>query len=103
MAAELVPLDEPTWLIDGRLRLFLRKDALVTDTEYRPAFEYGIDPHPPDAPGMELLEVRTRALLPAGWQLKFWYPKRLYLPLVEARLSPIDTNQFRRDPEGDIS
>ena len=100
MAARRVQPDQWNWLLDGRLRFFLRVDPLI-DGGYQPAVDFGIDPEPEDNPGCELLEVRTRAAMPAGWRLQFVYGKRLYLPGLEARLDPTTTNEFRR-PDAEV-
>jgi hypothetical protein len=111
MASERVRPDEWTWLLHPRLRFFLRQDALM-DEDSRPVLDFGIFPGPDEAlslgPDVEMLEVRTKAAMPAtsmpaGWRLQFVYGKRLYLPGVEARLRRVDTAEFRRpDPEGDM-
>jgi hypothetical protein len=96
MPSERVFVDQWTWCVQDRLRFFLGWDPLM-DRDYAPALDFGIDTDFDRAAGLELLEVRTRAEMPAGWRLQFVYGKRLYLPRVEERLNPIDTNQFRAD------
>lgn len=100
MATARVDPDRWTPLIDDRLRFFLGVDPLL-DAGYRPAIEYGIDPDHDPEQGTELLEVRTRASMPAGWRLQFVYQKRLFLPAVEARLRRVDTQEFRAARDDD--
>jgi hypothetical protein len=101
MPSERVHADRWTWLIEDRLRFFLRKDELPDSEKYTPALDYGVFTGPdPDLnlpADVEMLEVRTQAPCLAGWRLQFRYGKRLYLPSLEARLSLIDTDQFRAD------
>lgn len=92
MASRLLTPDRWTILVDDRLRFFLGADPLM-DPGYAPALEYGIYPHD------HLLEVRTRATMPAGWRLQFDFGG-LALParVLDDELDPVDTGQFRASP-----
>jgi hypothetical protein len=94
MASERVAVGQWTWCIPERLRFYLADDPLM-DADYRPTVDFGIFEH---TPGWLMLETRTRADMPAGWRQQFVFPQRLYLPGVEARLNPVDTNEFQLSP-----
>jgi hypothetical protein len=98
MGSQRATPDQWTPLIEDRLRFFLGTDPLMGDG-YQPAVEFGIDPDFDPEHGLSLLEVRTRASMPAGWRLQFLFGRRMYLPLVGEELRLIDTAQFRL--EGD--
>ena len=88
MASELLTPDEWTILISDRLRFFLGTNPL-DEPGYRPAIEYGIDAQE------QLIEVRTRAPMLAGWRCQFRYGGLALPPGVGDDLEPVDTGQFR--------
>lgn len=102
MAFERVCPDVPTWLIDGRLKILIGRDALMDD-DYWPLIGYGIDTN--IGGGRQRLEVVTRSPTPgtpAGWRVEFFFDRRLYLPALEDRLQQrTTTEQFRRPTEED--
>lgn len=88
MASTLLTPDQWTVLVDHRLRFFLGADPLM-ERGYAPAVEYGIYTRD------HLLEVRTRATMPAGWRLQFDFGGLALPPGYDEDLEPIDTGQFR--------